>query len=129
MADFLIMAINKTNPDLIKDARGCYKRGDIVEVFGHGKLQVPHVGSPFVLVRVSGVTKAQADKYMVPEEETLIGPKLIPEIYVVRRRRYHIDWTLLPVGVIKQLWDNRFYETTLSQVRNYIRNKGTGVLG
>jgi len=123
MADLLIMAVNRTHPDPIKDARGCYKRGDIVEVFEHGKLQVPPANTPFVLVRVTGVTKAQADNYMVEHRE------LLKPFNLIKRRIYNIDWTLLPLSVINQLRDNRFIEVSLAQVKNYIRNKNTGVIG
>lgn len=123
MADFLIMAINKTHSDPLKEARECYQRGDIVEVFEHGKLQTPPIGSPFVLVRVTGVTKAQADNYMAEHRE------LIKPFNLIKRRIYNIDYTLLPLATVNKLRDNRFIEVTLTQVRNYIRNKTTGVLG
>jgi len=32
MAKALVMAVNKTHPDPVKDARGCHKRGDIIVV-------------------------------------------------------------------------------------------------
>ena len=128
MADFLIMAIDKTHIDPVKSERG-YKRGDIVEVFEHGKMQTPPIGSPFVLVRVTGITKAQADKYMVEDKEAFITPKIEPDYRMVRRRVYNIDYTLLPLATINKLKNNRFIEVSLAQVKNYIRNKVTGELG
>jgi len=128
MADFLIMAKDKTHTDPDKDAR-CYKRGDIVEVFEHGKMQTPPVGSPFVLVRVTGITKAQADQYMEEDKEAFITPKLEPDYIMVRRRVYHIDYTLLPLAIINKLRDGRFIEISLLQAKNFIRNKVTGGLG
>ena len=62
MAELLVLAkVGYTNPDPVKDRRGCYKKGDIVHVAddGHvwgGKETLPD----FVIVKVPGVTLAQA---------------------------------------------------------------------
>lgn len=44
MAEFLIKAINANHSNPIKDASGCYKRGDIVEVYEDGRC-LPGMGS------------------------------------------------------------------------------------
>jgi len=36
MAEFVIKRIDATNDDPIKDARGCYKRGDIIDILEDG---------------------------------------------------------------------------------------------
>ena len=125
MCQLLVMAINKTHIDPFKDATGCYKRGDIVEVFEDGRLQTPQLGSPFVLINVTGVTKAQADKYMEPRwDSDNVGTR-----HAIQRRAYQIDYTILPTAFINKLRDTREATVSLTQVKNYIRNKQTGVLG
>ena len=73
MALFLIYGKNNTHADPEKDARGCYKIGDIVEILDDSKhdgdLVKNPVAPPFYLVRITGVTKEQAEKYMEPHAE------------------------------------------------------------
>lgn len=65
MAELLVKAIDATHSDPEKDARGCYKRGDVVVAFddGHewGRLEVlpPDKGGKFVIVKLPGVTLEQ----------------------------------------------------------------------
>lgn len=125
MCQLLVMGINKTHIDPLKDARGCYKRGDIVEVFEDGRLQTPPFGSPFVLINITGVSKVQADKYMEPRWDSLAIDKRL----MIQRRNFHIDYTILPTALINKLRDTREATVTLTQVKNYIRNKETGALG
>jgi len=120
MIDILIMGIDKTHKDPIKD-RGCYKRGDIVEVFEGGKMQTPPVNSPFLLVRVNGVTKAQADKYIVAHIDV--------DEKILKRRLYNIDFSLLPLKAKTILQTKREITVTASQLKTFIRNKVTNKLG
>ena len=73
MALFLIYDRDNAHADPVKEARGCYKRGDIVEVLDDSKhdgdLVKNPISPPFYLVRVTGVTKEQAEKYMVSHVE------------------------------------------------------------
>lgn len=82
MAEILIMAINKTRSDPDLDARGCYKLGDIVEIFEDGKMQDPPAESPFILVRIPGVAKTRLLKYIRPQEE------FVPEIKRIEESRW-----------------------------------------
>lgn len=65
MAELLIKAIDATHSDPVKDARGCWKRGDVVAAFddGHewGRLEAlpPEQGGKFVIIRLPGVTLAE----------------------------------------------------------------------
>lgn len=120
MAEFLIKAVDATHPDPIKDVSGCYKRSDIVEVFEDGRIQNPYPNSPFVLIRVSGITKKQADKYMGPVINGVTGN-------VIRRRKYRIRIDDIP-NVIKQaLKANRYVDVTFEQIKKYLRNKVTNL--
>lgn len=113
MADILIKAVDVTHSDPIKDARGCYKRGDVVEAFEDGKIQDPFPGSPFVLVRVTGLSKAVADKY-IESTDTL-------------RRKFKIRIDDVPTAIKQELTTNRVVTVTLAQIKSFIRNKVTGL--
>lgn len=154
MALFLIKATDATHPDPDTDARSCYKRGDIVDVYEDsrhdGDLVTNPIASPFVLVRIAGVTVAQAKSYLVPQQNapatcafcagTGVHPapphgQSIPcpacdgrgtVIVTVRRRLHHVDWDALPTAVKNALRDNRYYETTWAAVRQFVKNKLTG---
>lgn len=86
MALFLVYGKNNTHSDPEKDARGSYKLGDIVEVLDdskhNGDLVANPIAPPFYLVRITGVTKEQALKYM----ESHIEPR--PETRTWNRKRW-----------------------------------------
>jgi len=150
MALFLIKATDATHADPVKDARGCYKRGDIVDVYEDsrhdGDLIANPIAAPFVLVRVSGVTVAQARAFLDPHRSDPLpcprcgGTGLDPQlagtcrrcegrasiIVIVWCRLHHIDWDALPTAVKNALRDDRYYETTWAALRQYVKNKLTG---
>lgn len=125
MAILVLIDRSATHADPVKDERGCYKRGDIVAVHedsAHdGDLVRNPVSAPWVLIKVAGVTKAQAERVLEPDQESDAADA---------RRRTRRKWRLnpddLPAGVLATLRRDRYFETTLSQVRNFIRNKRTG---
>lgn len=132
MALFLIYDRSNTHPDPTKDARGCYKLGDIVEVHDDsahdGDIVTNPIMPPFYLVRITGVTKAQAEKYMLsyrdPATEGIPGVRPV----TLRRRKHHVEIDNIPAGVKATLQADRYIEFTWAQVRNYVRNKMTGEL-
>ena len=124
MAQLLIMAEDHTHPDPVKDQRGCYKRGMVVEVFEDTKVLTQPMPAPFVVVKISGVTKAQAEKYLQHETD---GVDTEGNPIPVRRRAFHLAWSALPLAVRNALVNNRYYETTWTAVRQYVRNIKTGV--
>lgn len=69
MAEFILSAVNNTNPDPETDQRGCYKRGDILAVMEDGwswgtrELIPPIDGGIFVRVRITGVSVAQVQNF------------------------------------------------------------------
>jgi hypothetical protein len=68
MATLLIYARNNVHADPVKDARGCYKLGDIVEVLDDSKYDGDLVRNPIApewyIVRITDVTKAQVLHFM-----------------------------------------------------------------
>lgn len=91
MAILLIIDRDNTHPDPVKDARGCWKRGMVVQVFEDGTPCVKEPKPPFVIVHVPGVSKADAEaKYMAAETKTTDGEKE-PVIETVRRRPTALD--------------------------------------
>lgn len=123
MAIFMIYDRNNTHPDPVKDLRGCYKRGYIVQVFEDDTPLVLPPAPPFVFVKVTGITKAQAEKYIQPQTESVVLEKPM----TIRRRLYKLRWADLPAGVRNALATNRYYETTWATVKGFIRNQLTGV--
>jgi hypothetical protein len=123
MALLLVMAVNHTHVDSVKDQRGCYKRGDIVAVYDDdkhdGDLVANPIQPPFVLIRVTGVTADQVRQYVAQELDAQSLP--------VRRRLFRLRVDDLPAGVIAQLQANRYYETTAAIARQFIRNKVTNL--
>lgn len=114
MAELLIKATNATHSDPEKDARGCWKRGDIVVVMpdGHewgGEERLPK----FVVVKIPGVDAERARKYI--------------EHYAAARRRYRIRVDDVPNAIRNQLRDTGQVTVTWNQVRNFIRDKATGL--
>ncbi len=124
MALFLIMGENHTHPDPVKDARGCYKRGDIVEVMEDnqhdGNIVANPIAPPFYLLRVSGLTKAEAVRYMDRDFDPGNGSPL-------RRRARHLDLSAVPAGIRTAIQATRYLEVTKAQVVNFLRNKQTGL--
>jgi len=127
MALFLIYGKNNANSDPLKEARGCYKIGDIVEVLDDSKhdgdLVANPVAPPFYLVRITGVTKEQALKYMAPYiDPVTVGTE---NTVTLRRRLHNVEVDNIPLAVRQTLLADRYIEFTWQQVRNYIRNRMT----
>jgi hypothetical protein len=134
MALFLVYGKDNVSVDPLKDARACYKLGDIVEVLDdsshNGNIVNNPVRPPFYLVRITGVTKSQALKYMEPYFDpvdangVMVGGILRRP--TLRRRLYNVEIENIPLAVRNTLKANRYIELLWSQVRNYVRNRMTG---
>lgn len=132
MALLLIYDKNNTHPDPIKDQRGSYKRGDIVQIFEDSTPCVLPPAPPFVIIKVSGITKAQAEKYIQPEMGIIDVPisELAPDgkqTGIVRRRAFRLLVDDVPTAILDKLKTDRYVEVTFAQVRNYIKNLKTGL--
>ena len=125
MAILVLITRDASHVDPEKDARGCYKTGDIVAVHedtAHdGNLERNPVQAPWVLIKVAGITKAQAERVLEPETESNV-----PDARRITRRKFRLNPADLPLAVRQALQRDRYYETTLAQVRNFIKNKRTG---
>lgn len=126
MAILVIFGRNNTHADPVKNARGCWKLGDVVDVFDDDKPVVRPPAAPFYVVKITGVTKAQVEKYLAPETRavTVEGRE---EIEVLRRRLYGLSVADIPAAIRNQLQTNRYVEVSWEQIRQYVRNKLTGV--
>lgn len=126
MAELLIKAVDARHSDPTKDARGCYKRGDIVLVrpngFEWGRLEVlpPAQGGVFVIIKITDVTPNQVRNWIRNNWET--DPEADD---TTRRRRIKIDADSLPAGVRSTLNQTGQYTTTWATIRQYVRNKQT----
>lgn len=95
MAILLVMDEDRTHNDPAKDARGCWKRGYVVECFEDDRRCVEKPAPPFIIVRVPGLSKAEAEaKYMAPVVEKRIvdvGGKMEARDVMLCRRAVVLD--------------------------------------
>lgn len=115
-----------TSQDATKNVRGCYKRGDVVQVLAgsahDGNLAVNPIAAPWYFIRLTGLTPAQAALFQ--QEETTGTPET--GIVRVRRRRYRVNLATVPQAVLDALAGTRYVVWPWAQARAYLVNKGTG---
>jgi len=137
MAEFLIKAVSTIHADVTKSQRGCYKRGDIVDLrpdgFEWGRLEglAPKDGGQFVVVKVVGVTVDQVRTF-AENKLGILATLIIPETsgtdvsgnpLVTKRRRIRLDVDLLPAGVRDTLNNTGSYSTTWAAIKAYLIDK------
>lgn len=119
MAELLIKAIDATHSDPVKDKAGCYKRGDIVDVRPDGFEWGREEGLPtFVKVKIPGLAVSTIKQFMESEMGDLET--------TVRRRKWNVLVDNIPVQIKQTLQTTGEVTVTLTQVRNYIKNKQSG---
>jgi hypothetical protein len=124
MATLLIYARNNVHADPVKDARGCYKLGDIVEVFDDSKPIASPIAPEWYIVRITDVTKAQVEHFMEPYiDPATVGTE---NPVTLRRRKFNVEVDTLPLAFKQKMAKDRYAEVTLAQVKDYIRNRMTG---
>ena len=97
MAELLIKAVDATHADPSKDARGCYKRGDVVVVKPDGHTWGTQERLPlFWVLKVPGLSVAECDTYLEPDALPEFGMK-------TRRRKYRLDAADLPKAATDDL--------------------------
>jgi len=128
MAELLVKAQDAPNfsalvlSDSAKAYAGCYLRGDIVEVRPDGANYGKEEGLPkFVVIKIPDLTITQAQKYVAPH---LSADKQT----VLRRRLYSGLLDSVPAAVKLELKATGVVTVTFSQIRNYIKNKKTGLV-
>ena len=151
MAELQVVAVSQTHSDPVKDARGCWKRGDIVRVCPDGhqwgalELKAPANGGRFVIVKITDVTVDQVIRWVknrwncsLEAEEiqgTIPDTRLLEEGILrlipnrIRKRRVRIDADLLPAGVRSTLNNTGQFSTTWTAIRQYVRDKLTNETG
>lgn len=135
MAELLVKAVDAVHSNPTKDARGCYKRGDIVGVAPNGwqwgakELKPPADGGKFVVIKITDVSRAQIINWVRNHWDCEIDGLDFVDGNAVRRRRVRIDVDLVPVSVRQTLNQTGQFTTTWAAIRQYVRNKRTNQTG
>ena len=124
MSEFLIKAIDATNDDPGKAARGCYKRGDVVAVMPDGHEWAPgELSKKGYIIKVPGLDHVEARKYIEPEIEWLDAITPIR----ARKSKYKIDIDSLTVITKKQLIRDRSITVNWADIKNIVIHKTLGI--
>ena len=124
MAEILVKAMDATHSDPVKDLRGCYKRGNIVDVRKDGFEWGKEEGLPkFVKVKIPGLAVSTVKQFMDSE---MGDGFIIPLETTIRRRKWNILVDDIPAQIKQTLQTTGEVAVTLTQIRNYIKNKQTG---
>jgi len=127
MAEFLIKAADSTHPDPEKNDRGCYKRGDIVEVRPDGATYGRLEGLPnFLKVKVTGLDYEKARTYMSQQVMGDISGETPDPSMMTKRRKYKLRVDDIPETLLSELTGKGEVTVTWKKVRKYFRNKATG---
>ena len=117
MAILLVHDEDNTNPDPIKSERGCYKRGYVVAVYEDGTPCVIPPQPPFLILKVKGLTKIDAEKYVQPETALASDGK---QELRIRRRAFRILVENLSIK-------DRYLEVDFEELKPFIENVTTGI--
>lgn len=92
----LVKAVDATHPDPVKDARGCFKRGDVIVAKPDGHVWGTDEGLPkFYQIDVTGITLSELDAHLVPRR--------LPDGTKTRARDTGLVITTLPVPTRTEL--------------------------
>lgn len=92
MAILMVCDRDKTNADPVKDVRGCWKRGYIVQVFEDTQKLIIPPAEPFLFVKIPGAPVDDFESWATdPEIDTTAVVKDNEPYPVVRRRAYMLD--------------------------------------
>jgi hypothetical protein len=139
MAQILMIAVNRTNPDADADRKHCYKIGmPIVVVPDNHQWGAKECPPTFYLIKVPGISLDKVRKFIAPEYETFPDENGDPIIY--RRRVWQVRVADLPQAVRDKFINNGeviikagaydgAYDYTWDQVKTYFRNLSTGLDG
>ena len=127
MAIFLIMGVNHSHIDPVKDLRGCYQIGDVITVNEDEAHDGDLVRNPIApgryVIKISGMSRVQGEKYVASHIDNTNPDDPVR----LRRRLFKIDINNLPSAVRNKLNQDRYVEVSFSQLKNYIQNKVTGI--
>lgn len=139
MCEIIVKAIDVTNPDPVKNRRGCYKRGYPVAVYPDGTKWGNEERLPkFVIIKLPGVpvNNPLVQKYIQPQLENV--PNERGEYPTYRRRLWKIRFADLPLTARNKLATQGeltikvgtyagVYDYTWTQVKGYFRNQKTNL--
>jgi len=120
MAILLVFDHDNIHTDTEKDYRGCYKKGYIVQVFEDGTPYVNPPAPPFLVLQITGVTKAQVEEYQKDWRRTID--------YTVVQRSIPLDGWRLDIKVTNPNLSGKGH-LTLEKVQNYLENWGASIVG
>jgi hypothetical protein len=135
MAELLVMAVTRTHADPVKDARGCYKRGDVVLVMENGhpwgtsELKAPVDGGQFVVIKITDVTKDQVLNWIFNHWTCRLEDPQVSGGTTLARRRIRIDVNLVPPAVLQTLNQTGEFTTTWTAIRQFVHDKQTDTTG
>ena len=120
MAILLVFDHDNVHTDSEKDYRGCYKKGYIVQVFEDGTPYVNPPAVPFLILQITGVTKAQVEEYQNDWRRTIE--------YTIVQRSIPLDGWRLDIKATNPNPSGKGH-LTLEKVQNYLENWGASVVG
>lgn len=136
MAELLIKNFDTTNPDPVKDRRGCIKKGMVIDIRPDGFRWGSSEGPPnAIILKLPKVDVKDVAKYLEPEyngtEKDEFGNDQ-PILY--RRRLWRVKLEDLPVASKTALTDKgsltvaaKDADCTWDEVKSYIVNLSTGL--
>lgn len=110
-------AEQRANPDCQEHGTWSSDAADLAEA--------PITDTAGYLVRVTGVTVAQVQRYLANRHRIAIDTEVVR--WAEARRIFKLRVDDLPAGVRNQLATTRYYATTRTAIITYLRNKFTGV--
>jgi hypothetical protein len=119
MAEFLVFAGDNSNSDAVKDLRGCYKYGDIVEIREDGAPRGRLECLPkFYWINCNKTNKNTVDKYQSSQ-------KTSAEV-ITRRRLYRLQIENLNKDLLETLYKTGEINIEWKDLVKIIQNKNTG---
>lgn len=112
---------DRIHPNPIKDAIGSYKRGDVVEVFPaskhDGNTTTNPISAPFYILKITGITKAQAEHFQRGSDDGMGAP--------TRKREFMVNIDALPLAVRNALTASRYAAVPWGTLRAQLISKET----
>ncbi len=132
MAEILFKAVDAIHADPDKDARGTYKRGDVIVIkennctWGNKESLPPAQGGKFVIVKITDATVEDIEQALSSRWGiSLLDPEIDGNGLPIRRRCTRLLVDSLPSAVRVQLNQTGTYTTDWATVKSFIQNKAT----
>ena len=113
MAEFLVKAVDAIHPDPAKDARGCFKTGDVVVAAPDGHQWGAAERLPrFVVIKIPGLALEDVRQFAEPAEDA--------------RRKWRFIRENAPPEIMQQLREKGEVSVSWEEAKIYLQNKLTG---